>query len=103
MDDVRAENERLKRDLKDWQDSSEAFRADARRLAASLREAIAYADAAAEAEGMPAGKQCKRLSAMSVGCDSSDIDVVVFDVAGARVILADTERALSASGEGATE
>ena len=89
------ENEisRLKIELRDWQDSSEAYRADAKRLHASLTEAVAYADVAAQMEGMPVGKQCKRLTATAVGKDP--IDTVVFDVADARVILADAAKSLS--------
>lgn len=89
---AKGEIERLQRDLKDWQDLSEAYRADAKRLAASLTEAVTYADVAAQMEGMPSGKQCKRLTATVIGKDP--IDAVVFDVSGARAILADAEKSL---------
>lgn len=63
--------------------------ADAKALRFYLSEAVAYADANAEMEGMPAGKQCKRLTSTVI---ESGVSVTkVFDVSGSRDILQKTE------------
>ena len=60
------------------------------RLQEALAEAIAYADAAAREDGMPEGKQCRRLSIKEVqllGKPASQNRTVEWDVAACRATL----------------
>lgn len=53
----------------------------------AIKQAIAYADVAAQAEGMPAGKQATRLTATGVNLDGSGYVTAEFDVKKARAAL----------------
>jgi hypothetical protein len=66
--------------------------AEIAKLRAAVRQAVAYADVAAQMEGMPAGKQCKRLTATAIG--DNPIATVVFDVAAARALLPALEQSM---------
>lgn len=68
------------------------LRAQIENLRTSLQQAIDYADAAAREEGMPEGKQCKRLAVQEVTLTGplGGRPVVVFDVAKARALIGDS-------------
>lgn len=69
----------------------------ARGLFDTLSNAVAYADIVAQNEGMPAGKQAKRLTATTVNRDGSAFITADFDVKGARAAMAAFESSLKST------
>lgn len=77
----------------EWQ-AAQALRAAVNRdqhfaeMVEALEQAVAYADVVARNEGMPAGKQAKRLTATAISLDGSGpFESAVFEVSVARALL----------------
>jgi hypothetical protein len=80
---------KLKQELADAVYGWDAAHRENELLRAALREAVAYADAAAQEEGMPGDKQCKRLTIREIqliGKPTPGLPVE-WDVAAARKLI----------------